>query len=618
MNRQHIEPTPNGIFHSLKGLKTHTASLAIIFGGASSNPAKLVAKGLTDFLGVKLMPPLTDEQLLQALIKGGFVTREQIKELAQRKPPEKAWSAMLVEAGIITQQQLQEIIRRIGTTAYPTVDLERIYIDRAAVAYVPRRLAEKLVVMPIRVEGNKLVVAMPDPKRLEIIDQLQQATGLRVDPVQAPAQQIRAAIERVYGILSTAQAETQPQATSLTAPASVEHLDAEEGGPALRFARGIIAMGVRRGASDIHIEPRERGIVVRYRVDGVLQPPSEPLPPDMARAIVSAIKVMANMDISETRLPQDGRIRGVFDGHQIDIRVSSLPTYFGEKLVLRLLDKSTLLTSLDQLGFHPEVQAQFEQLIRRPQGMILVTGPTGSGKSTTLYAALCRIRSEKINIVTVEDPIEYQIDGVNQTQVNYDIGLTFAKQLRAILRQDPDVILVGEIRDKDTADMAFRAALTGHLVLSTLHTNDAPSTVTRLVDMGVEPYIIGACLIGVLAQRLVRRICKHCRTQYEPSEEELMSVGIQPSQAEGLKLYRGTGCSHCHNTGYRGRIGVYELMVIDSELREAISKGANASELRQLAIRKGMRTLMQDAIEKMMQGITTTEEVARVVYEFIE
>ncbi|MFA4016069.1 MAG: hypothetical protein RUDDFDWM_001170 [Candidatus Fervidibacterota bacterium] len=563
------------------------------------------------------MPPLTDEQLLQALIKGGYVTHQQIRELAKRKPPEKSWSAMLVEANIISQEQLQEVIRRIGTTVYPTVDLERIHIERTAVAYVPRRIAERLCVMPIRVEGNKIVVAMPDPKRLEVIDQLQQVTGLRVDPVQAPAHQIRAAIERVYGILPSEQA-TMPQTTSVTAPASVEQLDAEEGGPALRFARGIITMGVRRGASDIHIEPRERGIVVRYRVDGVLQPPSEPLPPDMAKAIVSAIKVMANMDIAETRLPQDGRIRGVFDGHQIDIRVSSLPTYFGEKLVLRLLDKSTLLTSLDQLGFHPDVQRQFEQLIRRPQGMILVTGPTGSGKSTTLYAALCRIRSESINIVTVEDPIEYQIDGVNQTQVNYDIGLTFATQLRAILRQDPDVILVGEIRDKDTADMAFRAALTGHLVLSTLHTNDAPSTVTRLVDMGVEPYIIGACLIGVLAQRLVRRICKQCKVEYEPTEEELLSVGINPSQAKGLKLYRGTGCSNCHNTGYRGRIGVYELMVIDSELREAISKGANASELRQLAIQKGMRTLIQDAREKMLKGITTPEEVARVVYEFIE
>ncbi|HID07046.1 MAG TPA: type II/IV secretion system protein, partial [Armatimonadetes bacterium] len=514
----------------------------------------------------------------------------------------------------------QELFRRIGTTTYPSIDLEHAHIDRTAISQLPRRFAERLQVIPIRIEGNRIIVAMPDPKRLDVIDQIQRVTGMRVDALQAPSEQIRAAIERVYGITEPS-AKTGGEASTeapLTAPADSEFVDVEEAGPALRFARGIITLGVRRAASDIHIEPREKGIVVRYRVDGVLQPPSDPLPPDMARSIVSAIKVMANMDIAETRLPQDGRIRGTFDGHQIDIRVSSLPTYWGEKLVLRLLDKSTLLMSLEQLGFHPETQSQFEQLISRPQGMILVTGPTGSGKSTTLYAALCHIRSESINIVTVEDPIEYQIDGINQTQVNYDIGLDFATQLRSILRQDPDVILVGEIRDKDTAEMAFRAALTGHLVLSTLHTNDAPSAMTRLVDMGVEPYIIGACVIGVLAQRLVRRICKHCRQQYQPSEDELLRIGLRPDQVKGMRFYRGAGCSHCHNTGYRGRIGVYELMVVTSELREAISKGANASQLRHIAVQNGMRTLHEDAIDKMQQGITTPEEVARVVYEFIE
>lgn len=386
-------------------------------------------------------------------------------------------------------------------------------------------------------------------------------------------------------------------------------------GPAVTFVKRLISIGVRERASDIHIEPQEDGAYIRYRIDGVLRPPGKPIPSALGRGVISAIKVMAEMDVAETRLPQDGRIQGVFDGHALDIRVATLPTPYGEKVAMRLLDKSVSLLELEQLGFDNDVGVKFEELVTRPQGMVLVVGPTGSGKTTTLYAALNRIKSPQMHIVTVEDPIEYRIKGITQTQVQPEIGLTFATQLRAILRQDPDVILIGEIRDSETAQIAFRAALTGHLVLSTLHTLDAPSAVIRLLDMGIERYLISGCLSGVLAQRLVRMVCPRCRKRYEPSKEELFSANLRWEDVRDWKFYRGAGCNYCGGSGYRGRTGIFELLIMKGELQEAVHSGATGQELKRIAMDSGMRTLREDALSKVKAGITTLEEMNRIVYE---
>jgi type II secretory ATPase GspE/PulE/Tfp pilus assembly ATPase PilB-like protein len=366
-------------------------------------------------------------------------------------------------------------------------------------------------------------------------------------------------------------------------------------------------------ASDIHIEPRAEHVRVRYRVDGQLMTFTT-LPSDMQRYALSRIKIMAGADISETRLPQDGRFATTVDDRPIDVRVSTLPTYWGEKAVLRLLDKSRALVSLNQLGMGQETMQTWEKLLHTRQGMILVTGPTGSGKSTTLYASLHTINDETKNITTVEDPIEYQVAGVNQTQVHPRIDLTFATALRHILRQDPDIILIGEVRDLETAEMAFRASMTGHLVLTTLHTNDAPSAPARLIDMGVEPYLIGSSLIGVMAQRLVRRICPRCREEVEPTEMELDRLELKPEQAKKLKFHHGRGCAMCRNTGYSGRIGVYEMMAMTPELRDAIANEATSSEIRRIALRGGMRSLKYDGLAKVNAGITTASEVITLLF----
>jgi type IV pilus assembly protein PilB len=354
-------------------------------------------------------------------------------------------------------------------------------------------------------------------------------------------------------------------------------------------------------------------VSVRFRVDGQLQTITN-LQSDMQRYILSRIKIMAGEDIAETRVPQDGRFATEVDGRPIDLRVSTLPTFWGEKAVMRILDKSRALVSLNQLGFMPETRKAYEDLIGQSQGMILVTGPTGSGKTTTLYASLYSINDDTKNITTVEDPIEYEVAGLNQVQTHAQIDLTFASALRSILRQDPDVVLVGEIRDHETAEMAFRAALTGHLVLSTLHTNDAPGAATRLVDMGIAPYLIASTVIGILAQRLVRRLCSHCRETYEPAAEELERLQLTPEQAAKIQFNRGRGCTHCRNTGYQGRIALYELMMMNNELRDGISQGMNAAQLRQVALRSGMKSLKYDGLMKVHQGITSAAEVAKVMF----
>jgi type II secretory ATPase GspE/PulE/Tfp pilus assembly ATPase PilB-like protein len=431
------------------------------------------------------------------------------------------------------------------------------------------------------------------------------------------------AIDRFYEAHSQAQSSAAATAKDLGGSLSGGEdigvgvdkglLDMLDQGHVVEIVRAILRDAIRMRASDIHVEPRLDHVQIRYRVDGRLLTHTT-LPADMHRYVVSRLKILAECDIAESRVPQDGRFATTVDDHTIDLRVSTLPTFWGEKVVLRLLDRSRTLVSLSTLGFGTETLRDYERLIRAPQGMILVTGPTGSGKTTTLYASLHAINDETRNITTVEDPIEYEVAGLNQTQVHPRIDLTFARSLRHIMRQDPDIILVGEVRDGETAEMAFRAALTGHLVLTTLHTNDAPSATTRLVDMGVAPYIIASSVIGILAQRLVRRLCTRCRETCDPSDLELERLQMTAEQARKVQFHRGRGCQHCRNTGYSGRVAVYELMVMNQELREAVAQGVTAGNLRQAALRNGMRSLKYDGLLKIHAGMTSAQEVIGVMF----
>ncbi|NLO73264.1 MAG: type II/IV secretion system protein [candidate division WS1 bacterium] len=447
-------------------------------------------------------------------------------------------------------------------------------------------------------------------------------TRRRVEPVEVDPGELARAVEQHYTAAARARAAATAKARDLSAKVVEMRegtgLDAEMLGmldqaPIVRVVETIVREAVRQQASDIHVEPRADRLQVRYRLDGVLQTTTN-LPKDMQTYVLSRIKILADEDISETRKPQSGRFEFILDEKPLDLRISTIPTFWGEKAVMRILDKSRVFVSMSQLGLLPEMQGKVEELLRLRQGLVLVTGPTGSGKTTTLYAALHTINDDTKNITTIEDPIEYEMEGLNQMQVHPAIDLDFATALREILRQDPDVILVGEIRDLETAQMTFRAAMTGHLVLSTLHTNDAPSAATRLVDMGVPAFIVGSSLTGVVAQRLVRRICTRCRAPHKPVPAELSALGLSEEQAARIKFHRGRGCQHCRNTGYSGRVALYELMLMNDELRRALSTGEDASVLRQIALKTGMKPLRFDGLQKIHQGVTTAQEVIGVTF----
>jgi type IV pilus assembly protein PilB len=563
----------------------------------------------------------TDQvNLVQALLRLGHVTAQDIARAAEQVPerapaPESEEAPDLELASVKPAAPVRTDEGRASLDSYE--------VDPEALTDVPKTIAEEHLVLPLQISEDRILVAMADATNVFAMDAIRSRTGRRVEPIEVDENELRDAIDRFYAARARAQVQMQgPATTELDVQVGttefagdldqqlVEMLDQA---PVVRVVEQILADAVRMRASDIHIEPRADQVRVRYRVDGQLMTVTT-LPTDMHRYVISRIKIMAGADIAETRFPQDGRFATEVDERPIDLRVSTLPTYWGEKSVLRILDKSKALVSLNQLGMIPEVQEGYERLIHSPQGMILVTGPTGSGKSTTLYASLHTINDDTVNITTVEDPIEYQIAGVNQVQVLPRIDLTFATALPFILRQDPDVILIGEIRDLDTAEMAFRASLTGHLVLSTLHTNDAPSAATRLVDLGVEPYLIASSVIGVIAQRLVRRICPRCREACEPSELELDRLELTPEQAKKIQFHRGRGCAQCRNTGYQGRIGVYELMPMTNDLREAITANVNAAELRRIALRTGMKSLKYDGLSKVNAGITTAAEVISIMF----
>ncbi len=493
-----------------------------------------------------------------------------------------------------------------------------VVIERATELF-PLKFMQQYKFFPIKHEDGTLAVVMSDPGDVYTLDAISLQAGGGVKIYAGEERQILRALEQHYGPSSSMERIVRDiedeESSAEDSEGEVAHLkDLASEAPVIRLVNLVITKAVEERASDIHIEPFEGSLRVRYRIDGLLVDTESP-PPRLQAAIVSRVKLMAKMNIAERRLPQDGRIMMEVGGRQLDLRVSAIPTLYGESVVMRLLDRSSVLLAPDELGFRPDVRQRFDALIRRPNGIILVTGPTGSGKTTTLYAALSSINSIEKNIITIEDPVEYQLKGVKQIQVRPRIGLSFATGLRHIVRQDPDVILVGEIRDRETADIAIHAALTGHLVLSTLHTNDAAGAVTRLLDMGVQNYLVSSTLLAVLAQRLVRRICGHCKTAYRADKETAAQLGFGGMEERELVLYRGAGCAECAHTGYFGRLGIFELLVLEGELQRLILEKTDSKAIREQAVRVGMRTLWRDGLEKVIEGVTTVEEVLRVTWE---
>jgi type IV pilus assembly protein PilB len=559
-------------------------------------------------------------RLLELLVKDGFLTADHARQaLDEQRSGSETLPVVLRRLGHLDETALLDFLSR--KYGLPVIALERLAISDEVVRLVRKDIAQKHQVFPIRRLGNTLTLAVSDPTVVTAVDDVQFATGLQVVPVLASEAAIAEAIEKHY-VDNTVRFDQILKAEEQTGGDALEWVDrfqkvdlADVAGagaaPIIRYVNLLLVEAIRQRASDVHLEPQEDAFHVRYRIDGVLHDMMAP-PKQMESAIISRVKIMAHMDIAERRLPQDGRISVRFASKEVDLRVSSLPTILGEKIVIRILDKSRVVLDLEKLGFEPDDLQQFDRAIRTPYGMILVTGPTGSGKSTTLYAAVSAINSKGINILAAEDPVEYNLRGINQLHVRDDIGLSFSAALRSFLRQDPDVILVGEMRDTETAQIAIRAALTGHLVFSTLHTKDAASTVTRLVDMGIPPFLVSSSLLLVVAQRLCRRICRECRQPVELPLSLLVDVGFPPEEVESLRLFRGVGCSHCAHTGYQGRTALHEVLPISSDIQDAVIKQRSVTELKAIAIKHGMRSLRQAGLSKAARGITTLDEVIRV------
>jgi len=555
-------------------------------------------------------------ELGEILVSEGKISREQLEEalLVQREDTREI-GRILLDLGYVGEADLARVLARRLSLKY--VEFTHNDVDRRAVGLVDRRVLRRHGAMPLRVENDRLVVAMSDPSDLYAIEDLTILSGYPVTPAVAARSDIQRAFDRVFAVGQVAEL-LEEVAAEAPAEAHVEvELGVEAGPhekPVIRLVSAILQQAVAEGASDIHIEPRVRALAVRFRVDGVLREVTS-VPSKLQSGVVARLKVLANLDIAERRLPQDGRFSARLGSRQVDLRMATLPTVHGEKTVLRLLDTSSVQPDLPTLGFESRDLERYEEVFRRPYGTILVTGPTGSGKSTTLYATLGELNSPEKNIITVEDPVEYRMVGVNQIQVNFKVGLTFASGLRSILRSDPDVVMIGEIRDRETAKISVEAALTGHLVLATLHTNDAPAAVTRLTDMGVEPFLTSSAVDCVIAQRLARRLCERCKRPAEVDEEALSELvfpfGLVPERE--WNFHTRVGCDVCGGSGYRGRVGVYELMEITGEIREMILRRTSAGEIGRAARRAGMVTLREDGLSKAAKGITTIEEVLRTV-----
>ncbi|MCM3870876.1 MAG: type IV-A pilus assembly ATPase PilB [Pyrinomonadaceae bacterium] len=563
----------------------------------------------------------------------------------------------LVKLGLVTDDMITAVLSR--QYGIPSVNLDLFQIDESVLRLIPQEVAQKYSVIPLSRVGATLTLAMVDPTNVFAMDDIKFMTGLNVEPVVVAEVSIQLAIAKYYGtsreIELAAISVEEPayersngkSSNGNNSPGAITHADLvsldsidfdhsnaedvevvedneeidlstlsrmSEDAPVVRLVNVLLVDALRRGASDIHIEPYEKELRIRFRIDGVLYDVMHP-PLKLRDALISRVKIMSKLDISEKRLPQDGRIKIKVKvdarSRELDFRVSTLPTLFGEKVVLRLLDKENLMLDMTKLGFEAESLVKFQRNISRPYGMVLVTGPTGSGKTNTLYSALQSLNTVQTNIMTAEDPVEFNLMGINQVQMKEQIGLNFAAALRAFLRQDPNIVLVGEIRDFETAEIAIKAALTGHLVLSTLHTNDAPSTISRLMNMGIEPFLVATSVNLIQAQRLIRRVCKDCKEQHSLPPEAMMEVGFSADEAKNLKTYKGKGCSTCNNTGYKGRIGLYEVMEVNDEIRELILIGASALELRKKAIEDGMITLRESGLYKIRDGLTTLEEVVR-------
>jgi len=560
-----------------------------------------------------------EPRIAELLVRGGVVTRDQ---LAQAQERERANGSSvvkeLVSLGFTSEQSLTEFLAK--QFGIEKVDLNSSAIEDSVFNSVPPHLVQKHQLIPLKLLGSTLTVAMADPTDLVAINEVKFITGYSVRVVLASASAIKKALEqRSDGVASYHEVLKKFGDTDMEVIREQDDVNLQElqqatnEAPVVTLVNAILADAAKQGASDIHIEPYEKLLRVRFRVDGVLHEIMNP-PLRLTNPLVSRLKVMAGLDIAERRLTQDGRIKLKMGmGSELDIRVSVLPTLFGEKVVMRLLDKSNLQLDMAKLGFEPQTLRDFQEAIHKPYGMILITGPTGSGKSTTLYSGLMELNKPDVNISTAEDPIEYNLVGINQVQVKEQIGLTFAACLRSFLRQDPDIIMVGEIRDLETAQIAVKAALTGHLVLSTLHTNDAPSSVDRLINMGVEPFLLTSSINLIAAQRLVRRICQNCKEPIEMSPAVLINLGADPAEAgAGFPTFSGRGCSNCNRTGYKGRLAIYEVMVMHDALKELILRGVSALELKREAVRLGLTTLRMSALQKVREGFTTIEETVRV------
>jgi type IV pilus assembly protein PilB len=564
-------------------------------------------------------------RLGELLTKASLITQDQLKEaLRVQKETGGKLGETLIKLNFVSEEDITECLsQQFGV---PSINLAHFEIDPSVIKLIPADVARKYNILPVNKTGATITIAMADPTNVFAMDDIKFMTGYNVEPVVASELGIKAAIDNYYGSTSSLELKKVMEDLQSAENSDLEVLEEEEEldvaalaegaeeAPVVKLCNLILTDAIKRGASDIHIEPYEKEYRVRFRIDGTLYEIMNP-PLKLRDAITSRMKILAKLDIAEKRLPQDGRIKLKMKlndkNKELDFRVSVLPTLFGEKIVMRLLDKDNLRLDMTKLGFEPESLAKFEEAIFKPWGMVLVTGPTGSGKTNTLYSALSKVNSPEVNIMTAEDPVEFNLPGVNQVQMKESIGLNFAATLRSFLRQDPNIILVGEIRDFETAEIAIKAALTGHLVLSTLHTNDAPSTINRLMNMGIEPFLVATSVQLIAAQRLARRICQNCKEPVEISSQALMNLGFKKDEVGSFTVYKGRGCEKCNNTGYKGRVGLVEVMVIDDDLRDMILAGGTAIDIKRKAAENGMISLRRSGLIKIKDGITTIEEVVR-------
>nr|5TSG_B Chain B, Type IV pilus biogenesis ATPase PilB [Geobacter metallireducens GS-15]5TSG_C Chain C, Type IV pilus biogenesis ATPase PilB [Geobacter metallireducens GS-15]5TSG_D Chain D, Type IV pilus biogenesis ATPase PilB [Geobacter metallireducens GS-15]5TSH_A Chain A, Type IV pilus biogenesis ATPase PilB [Geobacter metallireducens GS-15]5TSH_B Chain B, Type IV pilus biogenesis ATPase PilB [Geobacter metallireducens GS-15]5TSH_C Chain C, Type IV pilus biogenesis ATPase PilB [Geobacter metallir len=559
-------------------------------------------------------------RLGELLVRNNVITKEQLaKALEEQKSADgqQRLGSILIKNGLISEPDLTSFLSK--QYGVPSINLSEFEAEQAVVKIIPADVAQKYQIVPVNRAGSTLIIAMADPSNIFAIDDIKFMTGYNVEVVVASESAIKAAIDKYYDqSASLADVMGDLEMDDLEVIDTDDEVDvsslerATEDAPVVKLVNLILTDAIKRKASDIHIEPYERSFRVRYRIDGVLYEVMKP-PLKLKNAITSRIKIMAELDIAERRLPQDGRIKIKLGGGQdMDYRVSVLPTLFGEKVVLRLLDKSNLQLDMTKLGYEPDALHYFKEAIHKPFGMVLVTGPTGSGKTVSLYSALGELNKTTENISTAEDPVEFNFAGINQVQMHEDIGLNFAAALRSFLRQDPDIIMIGEIRDFETAEIAIKAALTGHLVLSTLHTNDAPATINRLLNMGVEPFLVASAVNLITAQRLARRVCSECKQPEEIPIQALIDAGVSPDEGPSYVCYKGTGCVKCNNTGYKGRVGFYQVMPMLEEIRELILNGANTAEIKRESMRLGIKTMRQSGLTKLKEGVTSFEEVLRV------